>query len=364
MFYTPFSQNISHIIHDLTDFDHFRSMRKSKRVSFHQEVTVKEFIKKQVDNSVESDISSPDLYRAPINHCGQDLYAPSSSDDSAMELTEIISASHNSALSDDSNMDLTDVSLPAHGELTMMINADKRDYPNDRSLLGEVTEVVPANAVSNENESSFQNLDMSLNTTTRGSYRNLDSLAKKMLPGQANNSINISHNVSSLTNESESSSVRRSVRIAKRSSEGNEPPQFKTPQINLLKNKKRGGSHSSRSKQRKNVSLVSNANSNESKSIMSVSKMPSITLLDNSGESDISLVSASDSIVERQRAEKEESCNRLVQLRQDKLAALEKNKAEIVMWEDKIKALEHKIEVDRNTHVHPYTAELMELLNI
>jgi hypothetical protein len=337
-------------------------MRRSKRVSFHQEVTVKEFIKKQVDNSVESDISSPDLYRAPINHRGQDTDVQGSSDDSAMELTEVVSTFPDSILSDDSNMDLTDVSLPAQGELTTMINTDKRDYPKiDTSLVGESTEVVLARAVSTDD-----NLDLSLNTTSRGTYRDLDSLAKKMVPGltmtNVNNSMHVSHNASSLLNESESSSVRRSVRIAKRiSSEGT--PQFKTPQVNLINNKKKGGSHSSRSKQKKNVSLLSSANSTASRSFSNVSKMPSIDLLENSAEtSEISLVSASDSITQNQAVEKQERHTRLIQLREEKLAELERKNAEIEMWKKKVKELEEEIEVNPSTHVHPYTAELLDIL--
>ena len=346
-------------------------MRRSKRVSFHQEVTVKEFIKKQGNSSVESDISSPDLYRAPINHRGQDVDGQVSGDDSSMELTEIISKSNNSGFSsDDSNMDLTDVSLPGQGELTMMINKDKREYVNNVSLLGDCTEVVNFKAVANE--MIFDNLDMSLNTTSKGSYRNLDSLARKMLPGNANfnNSVNVSHNlshnvshnVSNMLDESESSSVRRSLRIAKRSSEGGDTPQFKTPQVNLQKKKNKGGSLS-RSKQKKNVSLLSSANSTYSRSFSNVSKMPSINLLENSGEgSDISLLSNNDSIAEKQAVEKQERHNQLIQLRDEKLAQLKKQDAEIVMWETKIKEVEEKLKVTKKSHAHSYAVGLLGLL--
>ena len=334
-------------------------MRRSKRVSFHQEVTVKEFIKKQVNSSADSDISSPDLYRAPINHRGQDHDFQSSSDESAMELTEVITPSHDEG-NDDSSMDLTDMSLQGPGELTQaLIRDDGREYPNDTSLLGESTERVIGHEVSSEH------LDISLNTTSRGSYRNLNSLAMKVLPGQANinSSMNKSHNVSLQSNESESSTVRRSVRIAKRvSSEGNDS-MFKTPQINLQKNRKKGGSNSLRSKQKRNVSLLSSGNSTDSKSYSNVSKMPSINLLENSGDStDISLASVSDSIVEKRAVEKEERHKSLLDLREEKLSKLKENTEKIRIWEGKIAVLEENIKDAQIAHAHPYAVDLLKIL--
>ena len=333
-------------------------MRRSKRVSFHQEVTVKEFIKKQVNSSAESDISSPDLYRAPINHRGQDHDFQSSSDDSAMELTEVITPSHDEGI-DDSSMDLTDISLQGPGELTMALGDDRREYPDDSSFLGESTERVIGHEVSSEH------LDISLNTTSRGSYRNLNSLARKVLPGHANinSSMNTSNNVSVQSNESESSTVRRSVRIAKRvSSEGNDS-MFKTPQINLQKNRKKGGNNSSRSKQKRNVSLLSSGNSTDSKSYSNVSKMPSINLLENSVDStDISLASVSDSVVEKRAVEKEERHKSLLELREEKLSKLKENSEKIRMWEGKIAVLEENIKDAQIAHAHPYAVDLLKIL--
>ncbi|KAL5253844.1 hypothetical protein ACHWQZ_G013578 [Mnemiopsis leidyi] len=336
-------------------------MRRSKRVSFHQEVTVKEFIKKHGNSSAESDFSSPDLYRAPINHRGQDPDFQSS-DDSAMELTETITPCSNLE-TDDSNMDLTDMSIQGPGELTVAFRDDKREYPNDASLLGESTEVAQARVIAHD--VSAEHLDISLNTTSRGSYRNLNSLARKVLPGHPNINIsmNTSHNISAQSNESESSTVRRSVRIAKRASSDGNDSIFKTPQINLQNNRKKGGSNSSRSKQKRNISLLSSGYLTDSKLCSNVSKMPSINLLENSGESsDISLASVSDSIVEKRAVEKEEMHKSLLKLREEKLAKLKDNAETIKMWVGKITVMEEKIKDAQIAYAHPYAVELLTIL--
>ena len=81
--------------------------RSNRRVSFHKDVTVKEFIK---TNTSQDDAPSPDLYHAPINHRGQDMDETGVSEDSNMELT----------------FTGTDSPTSCPGELTMMISRDTR----------------------------------------------------------------------------------------------------------------------------------------------------------------------------------------------------------------------------------------------
>lgn len=328
---------------------------------------MKEFIKKQGNSSAESfDVSSPDLYRAPINHRGQDADSQNSTDESTMELTEVILPQNTG---EDSDMNLTDLSVsPGLGELTFQIRREGH-RPNDVSLLGDVTQVIKGGPAAAES-----NLDLSLNTTSLGSYKNIDLLAKKVLPrlnisipDNSNNSMNTSQN-NTLLDESESSTVRRSRRLANRSNEntpttGKTPEvHMRTPQILLNESRRRTGS-TSRSKQRKNVSLISTGNSVESKSLCNISRMSSINLLENSAESSsISLMSASDSFAEKQAAENQKRKCELVQVRDEKLALLKKREEEIREWEGKIKDLEEKIKVAQRSQTHPYATDLLEIL--
>ena len=365
---------------------------RSKRVSFHREVTVKEFIKKHGNSSIESDVDSPDLYRAPISHCGGETM-------------------NETCCADDSDMELTDVIIQRDpGELTTMFNvAASHVTQKDESM-----QVISREAVEEMKNGEMGGLD-----TTVYSH-DVKCLEKKVL--SLDNSVLGSSMmlVEASLNDSESSLVRRSARLSRLSNETTmDTSQYRTPQINLTKSKKKSkqkknlsqsdvfnnnetnslliasksstaelhenvhelsnlwlpsnnkpqdcpnssgstGNKSSVLKEKKNVSLLSACNGSTTKNISSVSKLASIDLLENSTElSNISLANVNTSKVAEEKAiYRQKLIDIMIQkkakLKELKLQLSQQQETTTLLWKEYDKALED--------HPHPFNLQLLECM--
>lgn len=321
---------------------------RSKRVSFHQEVTVKEFIKKQNGTQDSgSEFDSPDLYRAPINHCGS---ADDLSEDSNMDLTDIVipPLPQHKQESDGSMMDLTldATNNSSPGELTTMIANDMREYRTENSFnLGDFTEIVSSKHTEQIMNKEKKSLDMTMLPVD-----DLENFAKKILPAGMT--------FSEDSPDTSLNSVRRSQRLAKRSSESTPgEASFVTPQVRLTKGRKRG----SAMKHVKNTSML-NSRSSTQKSVH-VSQLGTISLVDESVASDVSLlsVSADESSYEQGQKkieERQQLQNRLTDARKKH----EEAKAELEEWKEKIRVVEENIKMARTTTMDPFNCELIQML--
>ena len=385
-------------------------MIRSKRVSFNKEVTIKEFIKKNGNSSVDSDGNSPDLYRAPINHMG-------GADDEVMDETcaDLVS----------SDMELTETIInpstapQLSGELTTMFSR-----PDSTRHITKSDEFSKDTVASEERLLRYKDRD--LDTTIK--HNDIESLAKVVLSSNTSQLQDSAMEISSL-NESESSSVRRSARLARLSNDSMGTPEFRTPQIKLKQGRKRGIS-SSVSKQKKStpsiteapnsnesdalliassdkmhrdnfqelsglsmqasnekltaefcanfggkpsgksssikekraVSLRSTFNGNETNNISSVSRLASMDLLDNSGESSNLSSLPNDSRIVRLEEEKRKRNQKLHETLSQKRENLKNLKLKLKKEQERTKTLWVKYETTIECNPHPFNWEVLEAL--
>ena len=204
-----------------------------------------------------------------------------------------------------------------------------------------------------------------LDNTVKFKSGKLMDLAKKTLPTAdldtfVSSKVPTQQNENSFLNDSENSTVRRSLRISRLSTEtplGKEnTPAFKTPQISFNQSSSKKKSTRSSTKQKKNVSLISR--NNDSTAALTFSEISEIALVDKS-------LDGSNSSLQLDLTSRQEDKIAALHKRRDEMRSqLEEAQSRNEEEKEIVELLEEELRVEQKRRPHPFSLKLMELAGL